>query len=148
ICVALGGSVVACSAEDVTAGRERAGLTTEAPPGPLVPMDPQPAQTRTYPADKPLTIDVVGYDPAECGIPGSINPVPACRTDADGDGIAQAFDCDDANADFSPNAIDVPCDGLDQNCNGYDDCDRDGDGIQAVFDLDDADRAVGAGPST
>jgi len=44
-------------------------------------------------------------------------PIP---TDADNDGIAPPFDCDDANAAINPAATDVPDDGIDQNCDGFD----------------------------
>jgi Ca2+-binding RTX toxin-like protein len=44
-------------------------------------------------------------------------PIP---TDADGDGIAPPFDCDDTKAAINPGATDVPADKIDQNCDGFD----------------------------
>lgn len=44
-------------------------------------------------------------------------PIP---TDADNDGIAPPFDCDDANAAINPAATDIPDDKIDQNCDGFD----------------------------
>ncbi|MGB0647548.1 MAG: sulfatase-like hydrolase/transferase, partial [Bradymonadia bacterium] len=44
----------------------------------------------------------------------------ACLTDADGDGFDRSRDCDDANAKAHPEHIDVPSDGIDQDCDGID----------------------------
>ena len=44
-------------------------------------------------------------------------PVPV---DADGDGFVTGFDCDDANRAINPGATDVAGDGIDQNCDGFD----------------------------
>jgi hypothetical protein len=48
--------------------------------------------------------------------------------DLDGDGWAGAEDCDDARSDVHPGAVEVPYDGVDQDCDGFDLVDRDGDG--------------------
>jgi|GEM_PF-1170198 len=43
--------------------------------------------------------------------------------DNDGDGYSECTgDCNDANPAFHPGAADIPCDSIDQNCNGHDDC--------------------------
>ncbi|HEV2787209.1 MAG TPA: putative metal-binding motif-containing protein, partial [Solirubrobacteraceae bacterium] len=44
-------------------------------------------------------------------------PVPV---DGDGDGFVAGFDCDDANRAINPGATDVVGDGIDQNCDGFD----------------------------
>ena len=44
-------------------------------------------------------------------------PVPV---DGDGDGTVAGFDCDDANPAIGLTATDVPGDGIDQNCDGFD----------------------------
>ena len=44
-------------------------------------------------------------------------PIPV---DADQDGTVEAFDCNDANPAINPAAPDVPADGIDQNCDGFD----------------------------
>ena len=44
-------------------------------------------------------------------------PVPV---DADGDGFVAGFDCDDANRAINPGATDIVGDGVDQNCDGFD----------------------------
>ena len=66
--------------------------------------------------------------------------VSACMKDIDGDGYGDATpsntditagtDCDDADNSINPLAVEIPSDGLDQNCDGAEDCfqDIDGDG--------------------
>jgi Ca2+-binding RTX toxin-like protein len=44
-------------------------------------------------------------------------PIPV---DADQDGTVEAYDCNDANPAINPAATDVPADGIDQNCDGFD----------------------------
>lgn len=44
-------------------------------------------------------------------------PVPV---DNDGDGIVASFDCNDSDPGLRPGATDVPGDGIDQNCDGFD----------------------------
>jgi Ca2+-binding RTX toxin-like protein len=44
-------------------------------------------------------------------------PIPV---DADQDGTVASFDCNDADPSINPAAIDIPADGIDQNCDGFD----------------------------
>ena len=45
---------------------------------------------------------------------------PVCQTDADGDGFDRSLDCDDGAAETNPGRVDVPSDGIDQDCDGLD----------------------------
>ena len=67
--------------------------------------------------------------------------------DADGDGVRRPADCNDANPGLRPGAIDVPDDGVDQDCSGTDasNLDRDGDGSPRPQDCNDADAAIRPG---
>ncbi len=65
--------------------------------------------------------------------------------DADGDGWAFGDDCDDNDANVSPDAPETWYDGLDSNCDGADDFDQDGDGYAINDDCDDEDPSVNAG---
>jgi hypothetical protein len=80
---------------------------------------------------------------SRCAFPEMRILDPGCE-DNDGDKVVSYYDCDDYNATISPRSFDVRCDGVDQNCNGYDECDRDGDGILNYNDCDDDDRHVGS----
>lgn len=89
--------------------------------------------------------------PVEAAAPASaVGPCAAsaaeidCVTDDDGDGVVARFDCDDTDPRVSPLSADIYCDGRDQNCNGFDECDADHDGILSVSDCDDDDTRVGA----
>ncbi|MEZ4320387.1 MAG: MopE-related protein [Myxococcota bacterium] len=89
----------------------------------------------------------------------------ACDPDADGDGYSVPDDCDDRTPQIHPGAQDVPNDGIDQDCDGFDGCfgtsdldadgipdscdpDADGDGFLAmVDDCDDLDFSIHPGAS-
>jgi len=78
---------------------------------------------------------------SDFGTPGGVNDDCACYfSDADGDGYGTDascgwFDCDDTTSSFSPAAVDICEDSIDQNCDGMDevcpclDTDSDGDGF-------------------
>ena len=61
-----------------------------------------------------------------------------CIFDQDNDGFTNEIDCDDENADINPNAIDIPYNGIDEDCDGEDlTIDADGDGFNSHIDCDD-----------
>jgi hypothetical protein len=71
----------------------------------------------------------------------------AVEDDYDGDGYDATEDCNDYDADISPGATEVPCDGVDNDCDGAflsEDLDNDGDGYSACLgDCDDTNAAIG-----
>ncbi len=83
--------------------------------------------------------------------------LPTWYLDLDGDGYGSIFpwedcnqdpnmvdnndDCDDTNPDVNPGALDIPLDGVDQDCSGSDAetyPDTDGDGFNLLTDCDDS----------
>ena len=87
------------------------------------------------------------------------------NVDSDGDGVADTIpstnlscednleavndrDCDDSDPDINPDALDIPNDDIDQDCDGFDETDSsdfDGDGYSASDDCDDEDPLVNPG---
>ncbi|MFH1468149.1 MAG: putative metal-binding motif-containing protein [Pseudomonadota bacterium] len=56
---------------------------------------------------------------------------PWLPDDADGDGYPTPGDCDDDDPDIHPDAVDIPYNGIDEDCDGVDLTDVDGDGWDA-----------------
>jgi hypothetical protein len=90
----------------------------------------------------------VPYGFGDLGTPGEENP--ACCPDVDGDGFADldcgGSDCNDADADVHPDATELDCDDVDNDCDGLlhaDEVDDDGDGWdECDGDCDDAEPAT------
>jgi hypothetical protein len=67
--------------------------------------------------------------------------------DGDHDGFASTADCNDANPAIHPGAVDVPENGVDEDCSGSDALilDRDGDGFPVPVDCNDANPRIHPG---
>ena len=77
----------------------------------------------------------------------SVDSSAALERDLDHDGVSSPQDCDDRDPAIHPGAVDVPGNGIDEDCSGGDatNRDRDGDGSPVPLDCDDANRAIHPG---
>lgn len=92
-----------------------------------------------------------GGDPALLDGDGSRSDIGAYESDdavpfvdLDQDGYSSALDCNDNDAAVNPGATDLPCSGVDEDCDPttLDDRDADGDGVSTcALDCDDTDAA-------
>jgi len=67
--------------------------------------------------------------------------------DADGDGATKPADCDDGNPSIRPGVVDIPENGIDEDCSGADavNLDRDGDNFLRPTDCDDDNPLINPG---
>ncbi|MEC7984479.1 MAG: MopE-related protein, partial [Myxococcota bacterium] len=86
---------------------------------------------------------VAPYGSGDYGSPADLNEICEGSIDADGDGYDSSTDCDDADADVNPGAVENIGNGIDDNCDGQIDessgIDVDGDGYDDNEDCDDND---------
>lgn len=89
----------------------------------------------------------IGHDTAISDDGDTRDSCEEVQGDADLDGVRYPADCDDTNPGIHPGAVDVPDNGVDEDCSGIDavDLDRDADGIPRPQDCDDTDAAIRPG---
>jgi hypothetical protein len=74
----------------------------------------------------------------------ALMPQMAAAADGDGDGYSPPADCDDANAEVYPGAIELPANVIDENCDGFL-ADADADGYDEPADCDDSEPTIHPG---
>lgn len=98
------------------------------------------------PIDVPLETPTMPADNATPTLtPTEATPTPAPLRDEDDDGYSNHTDCDDSDPTVHTDAVEVPYDGIDQNCDGEDLNDLDGDGYvggEQGADCDDEDDSI------
>ncbi|MEA2111706.1 MAG: MopE-related protein [Campylobacterota bacterium] len=107
----------------------------------------------TFDKDFTITVNDRSDTPSinECNADGLIPNIGLfddCHTDEDADGFtALEGDCDDSKADINPNGVEIPNNGIDEDCSGSDlDSDEDGDGYTPVEgDCNDNNSAINPG---
>ena len=122
VTVYRGGSVVGCNA----------GPTARVP-------------VRTTAGEYLVQVGSKGSDVDGLGVgPVTVKAAFAPDSDVDHDGDPASTDCNDHNPAIRHGIVDVPDDGIDQNCDGVDatNPDRDGDGETRPADCDDNDAAI------
>jgi hypothetical protein len=89
-----------------------------------------------------------GSASAPAGILGNLDPGTG-TVDADGDGYDETVDCDDLDASINPDAAEICGNGIDEDCDGFDDicqpADNDGDGYDESVDCNDLDASINPG---
>ena len=106
--------------------------------------DCEDGEPDVYPGAPEICEDGVANDCgalADCDHP-DCSGSPVCCSDGDGDGFTDcAGDCDDADPFTYPGAPEIGCNGIADDCEGFDDTtiDADGDGANCSVDCDDDD---------
>jgi hypothetical protein len=84
--------------------------------------------------------DADGYGDANA------SPLQSCNATPPSGYVANNTDCDDTNPGINPGALEVPLNGIDENCDGIDNIiDNDNDGYDSSVDCNDNDPSINPG---